>query len=473
MLNSLLQKMNRWAESAASDPLFLWKLFGVALLLRVFLVLLHSQVNLISDMLGYHESAVSLLQSGELRVKGRLSATRPPLYPLFMYIIYYLSGAGNIFVVRLVQSVIGALTAVLTFKLTEKVFDRKTAVWAGLLFAIYPAGWGYCDLILSEALYTFFFIAGLYFFVDVPRGTFQDAFFAGLLLGLATLTRTVLFLFPIPFALYYFIFYRKRFSYLPKLAVFMATFWIVLIPWFARNERVFEKPIMTTKSGVDFYLYNHSPFMFILYNYSLEDSEFMGDIVPWKLSEMERDSLAREVGVRWVKENPLLFIFKGIRMQWNFFGVEREYIWSLIAGYWGRIPRWQIALVFLIFAPTIYLLMPLFIWGVVYSWKKHQRIWNLLIITAYFLAVTFAAYGFSRHRTPLNSVMMAFAGFALVNCSSILPDLKLKGILRKPQALVAFGLLIFFIIGWLLEIATDIGSFFNLGFTYTDWHDVN
>jgi 4-amino-4-deoxy-L-arabinose transferase-like glycosyltransferase len=473
MIKRLFQNLDDWAERRVGDPHFLWKLFFAALAVRLGLILLHHNINLISDMLGYHESAVSLLQSGEFRVKGRLSASRPPMYSLFMYVFYYLFGVGNIFGLRLVQCVLGAVTAVLTFKLTDKVFNRKAAVWAGLMFAFYPAGWGYCDLVLCETLFTFFFVTGLIFFVDVPKGRYQDALFAALMLGAATLTRTVLYLFPIPLMLVYLVFYRKQWSMFPKLALFVVTFWLVLVPWIARNERVFDEPLMTTKSGVDFYLYNHNPFMLILHNYCWEDKEALGDLVPWQLTEMERNTWSREAAMKWIKENPGLFLFKGVRMQWNYFGVEREYIWSLIAGYWGRAPRWQIVLAFLIFAPTIYVLMPLFIWGVVYSWKRFPKKGNLLWIVGYFLAITFMAYGFSRHRTPLNPVMMAFAGFALTDWSNILSELKRPGILKHPRALIAIGLLGFFVIGWLLEIYLDIGSFFNLGFTHELWQGLN
>ena len=160
-------------------------------------------------------------------------------------------------------------------------------------------------------------------------------------------------------------------------------------------------------------------------------------------------------------------------MQWNFFGVEREYIWSLLAGYWGRIPRWQIALIFLIFAPTIYILMPLFIAGMVYSWKHFPLKNNLLWVLAYFLAVTFIYYGFSRHRTPLNPMMAAFAGYALAAGQTIFEDFKVPGIFRRPATAITLGLVAFFVIGWALEIFLDAGSFFSLGFTHELWKDVS
>ncbi len=472
MIRRFFEMLDRWTLRWAGDRFFLIKLFTIALILRAGLILLEPNINLISDMLGYHESGISLLESGELRVKGRLSATRPPIYAVFIYYIYYLFGTGNLLALRLSQGVVGSFTVILTYMLAEKVFSRKVAVWAGILYALYPAAIGFCDLILSEMLFTFFFIAALIFLVDVPQGKIKDAFFAAILLGLATLTRTVLFQFPIFIAIVYLVFQKNRTANLARFAVFIITFWMILIPWLARNERVFDKPLLTTKSGVDFYIYNHNPLKFILLNYSLQGGDILGGVIPWQLSEVERDQICKEAGIEWVKTHPFLFLFKGIRMQWNFFGVEREYIWTLMAGYWGDIPRWVLVMSFLIFAPTIYVLMPLFIWGVVYSWGKYPKVKNLLLMLVYFLAVTFVYFGFSRHRSPLNPVMTVFAGYAIVNWKDMFAELKLGKIFKHPRAAISVGILGFFIIGWALEIVVDVGSFVNLGFQHEQWQNI-
>jgi 4-amino-4-deoxy-L-arabinose transferase-like glycosyltransferase len=464
--------MDEWAERHSRDPWIAVKLLMLALVLRVGFVCLHSQINLISDMLGYHESGMSLLLTGELKVKGRISAARPPLYPIFIYLVYYLFGPGNLFALRLIQAALGALTVVLTFKLGEKIFSRKVGFWAALFLTLYPSMWGYSDMIMSETLFAFLFIAGLYYLVDVPRGRFSDALFAGILLALATLTRTVLYQFPLFLAVVYLLFARKRWSDLPKLAVFIVSFWAVLLPWLARNERAFGEPIMTTKAGVDFFLYNHSPFIYILNNASLEDRSVLGEVKTWALTEVERDRMAREKAVAWVKAHPLLFLFKGLRMEWNFFGVEREYVWWLFAGMWGRTPRWQLGLLLLIMAPTVYLLIPLSIWGMVYAWKKFPLQVNLLWMVFYNLAVTFVYSGFARNRMPLNPVLMMFAGYALTQWQPILDGLKGRGWRRGAPA-IALVMIGFVALGWILEILLDVGSVLHLGFTDPAWQQVN
>jgi 4-amino-4-deoxy-L-arabinose transferase-like glycosyltransferase len=468
-INRALEKLDRWADVLAADRWFLLKLFLLAFILRAGLILLHPQVNLSADMLGYHESGISLLQDGELKVKGRISATRPPLYPIFIYLVYYLFGAGNVLALRLVQAGLGGLICMLTVYLGQKVFSRKVGVWAGIMFAVYPAAWTFADMVMSEYLFTVLLLAGLIYLADLPKGRYQDAVLAGIFLGLATLTRSVLYQFPLFFAVIYLVVSPQRFKQIPRLAVFVVSFWIVLMPWLARNNRIFGQPLMTTKSGVDLYFYNHNPFLYIIQNYSKENQLISGEIKPWTFSEMERDSLAKDAAVTWIKAHPLLFLFKGVRMQWNLFGVDREYVWWLIAGYWGHAPKWMIALAFPIFMPWVYLLIPLFIWGLVYSWKKYPAQIALLAMLAYNLAVTFVYYGFSRNRMPLNPLLMLFAGYALTQYQPILTDLKSPGLLRRPQVVVALGFLGFILVGWALELLIDMGSFLNLGFTGFDW----
>ena len=90
----------------------------------------------------------------------------------------------------------------------------------------------------------------------------------------------------------------------------------------------------------------------------------------------------------------------------------------------------------------------------------------------YFLAVTFAYYGFSRHRSPLNPVMMAFAGYAIVNWKEVYQDFKLRNLWQRTRTKIVLAILIFFIIGWMLEVAVDVGALLNLGFQHEHWQEI-
>ena len=218
----------------------------------------------------------------------------------------------------------GGVISLLTVVLGQKIFSRKVGIWGGVIFALYPAAWTFADMVMSESLFTVFMLGGLIYMLELPKGKIQDAVLAGLLLGLATLTRSVLYQFPLFLSVIYLVVSTQALEASALVGGLCPDFLDGNDALAGRNQRVFGKPLMTTKSGVDLYWYNHNPFVYIVYN-DKEDIMLSGQVKPWTFSEVERDFLARDVAVTWIKSHPLLFAFKGIRMQWNLFGVEREY----------------------------------------------------------------------------------------------------------------------------------------------------
>ncbi len=174
----------------ADDPKFPLKLFLTALTVRILFTLIHPQIYLISDMLGYNEAAMSLLEDGEFRVKGVISASRPPMYPFFLTVVYFVFGQ-SLLAVRLMQAVVGAITAVMVFQTGKLMFDRKTAALAGIFYAFYTASWALGDILLTESLFTLLMIISVYFMIRIGEsGSPWVIFWAGLFAGAAALTRT-------------------------------------------------------------------------------------------------------------------------------------------------------------------------------------------------------------------------------------------------------------------------------------------
>jgi len=62
---------------------------------------------------------------------------QPPGYPYFLGLIYWVAGGANFLAPRLVQAVLGALTAVLTAWIGARQFGRAVGLAAGLAVALY------------------------------------------------------------------------------------------------------------------------------------------------------------------------------------------------------------------------------------------------------------------------------------------------------------------------------------------------
>jgi 4-amino-4-deoxy-L-arabinose transferase-like glycosyltransferase len=118
--------------------------------------------------------------------------THPPLYALFLGVIYR-AGGGNT-AAKLVQLVLALATLVLAFLTARAAFGDRAARATLVAGAAYLPTAFYVTQLLSEVLFTFFLVAAayvLYAAIKDGRAGVARCAAAGILLGLAALTRGV------------------------------------------------------------------------------------------------------------------------------------------------------------------------------------------------------------------------------------------------------------------------------------------
>ncbi len=175
-------------------------LFAVALAVRVAFVLVRPPVAEavlvpLADSNDYHALAVSLLESGAFaNPAGEPTAFRPPGYPAFLAAAYAVFGRGNLVAVAMVQAVLGAAGALLVAFLALRAgADRRWALAAGAVCAVYPPFVFQTPQILSEVLARFQTLLAVALLVEAMRGERRAPFaLAGAAWGLAILTKSVL-----------------------------------------------------------------------------------------------------------------------------------------------------------------------------------------------------------------------------------------------------------------------------------------
>ena len=119
--------LNTWQEP------FLWStvIFIVAMSLRLIFLFEFESVPLFShnimDM-AYHHDWATAVARGEEFVKGPFF--RAPLYPLFLGAVYFLFG-DNPWAIRIIQALMGSISAVLVYLIARRVFDNRTGLLAG------------------------------------------------------------------------------------------------------------------------------------------------------------------------------------------------------------------------------------------------------------------------------------------------------------------------------------------------------
>ncbi len=121
-----------------------------------------------------------------------------PGYGIFLGIVYKLFG-HNYFVVGFLQAILGALLVLFCFGIARRVFDYKTAIISSYLIALNQNLIFIFGTLHVEAVYIFLIYLSLWLLiavVDIKR-PWIALFIAGLMLGLAVITRGVILLFPV------------------------------------------------------------------------------------------------------------------------------------------------------------------------------------------------------------------------------------------------------------------------------------
>ena len=154
----------------------------LALVLRIFVIVNTVESGIFADMQDYYDRAVHLVKTGTLWP----DAFRVPLFPIVTAAIFKAFGESLV-AVRVAQALLGAATVALTYVLARRVTSDRGARWAAFIVAIYPALLLYVVYLMAETLFTFFVVLAL---VLWSRERSRDAFFAGMVIGLATLTRS-------------------------------------------------------------------------------------------------------------------------------------------------------------------------------------------------------------------------------------------------------------------------------------------
>lgn len=161
--------------------------------------------------------------------------------------------------VRILQSLVSLVTLFVSYRLARSLFGEKVAVLAGGFLAFYPSDLSFSHLLWSETLYGALALAG---FAATIRSLRDDATagvpwaaLAGLLLGGATLTRSVgavwavVSLAAIPLL-------GKR--ALPRALVFLGAFLVVVMPWsIDASRRAGRFVLVDTNSGFNLWSGNN------------------------------------------------------------------------------------------------------------------------------------------------------------------------------------------------------------------------
>ncbi len=222
--------------------------FVLALIVRVFALMIVPPPAIDdSAEAAYLAGAKTLLGEGGFRDQS-YPVYSPPLYGILIALCQVTFGP-SLWPVKCVQLLIDSITVVFLFLILRKVFDVATGALGAVILALYPFSVYLAISIASEPLVTCL-LAGFVLLAVSAVQQQRIGYFAaaGIVLGLATLTRATTQFLPL-FVLPVLVFLRQRERQLLKCAAFGFLFLLTILPWTIRNYVVLNDFIPVATGG--------------------------------------------------------------------------------------------------------------------------------------------------------------------------------------------------------------------------------
>jgi type IV pilus biogenesis/stability protein PilW len=401
--------------------------------------------NLAGDGRTYDEWAQRIAAGDWL---GKDVFYQAPLYPYFLGLVQLFFG-HDLWLIRIVQVVLGSITSVVVFVIGKKLFSRNAGIAAGLILACYAPAIFFDGLIEKSVLDLVLLTALLYLLLGLNKTTHWSKWLgAGAVLGLLGLCReNALILVPVVALWTWLEFSGQPFSSRARwLGLFFAGLLLILVPVGLRNLTVGgEFKLTTSQFGPNFFIGNNATAdgTYGSVRNVIRETQLEG-LDAKRLAERAagRELKPGEVSSYWfnqsldyIKSRPTHWLrLLGLKwlLVWNSREIEDSddfYIyqrWSWLLALLGRINHFGI-------------LAPIAALGVVLTWRQWRRLWLLYAMILSLAASVALFYVFGRYRFPLVPLLVLFAGAAVCEVAKLYKDREWSSLLPGLAALLLAG----------------------------------
>lgn len=225
-----------------------WVVLALALALRLTTVALTFETPAQFDPGDLSRTAQSIAQGHGYPPTNRApgggaSAFRPPGYPVFLAAVYAIAGRAAPSLGRLAGAFLGTLSVALIGLIALRLWGKRVGLLALAIGAVAPPLVILSTALISEALFVPVLLAAVATALEARRAKrqYRWAIVTGVLVGIASLTRTNGLLLLLPFALAFAPARRRRrlSAWMPAAAVILAAS-LTIAPWALRNWSVFH-----------------------------------------------------------------------------------------------------------------------------------------------------------------------------------------------------------------------------------------
>lgn len=345
------------------------------------------------------------------------SVFRTPGYPVFLAPLFWFWDDPPVLAARCLGCLAGVLSVGLVWIIGRQLFDDRSALLAAGLAAVYPGGIAISILVLAEALFVPLMLGQFAAWIDAfqtdSKSRFvRSALVAGVLNGLACLTRPSWLLF-VPFLLLGgLVFYGDRKRQVQMFLLVVIATCCTMTPWWIRNYQVTGKLVWTSlQTGPSLYDGLHE---------SATGASDMSFAPPMRQEYLERyqreklgpdrefeysfNELMKKRAIEWAVAHPLrvaeLAWIKFVRT-WNPFPNNDELGSSAM--------RWGMAI---FFVPTVLLAVA----GAIRYRQDFLVIATALFPAVYFTGLHMIFVGSIRYRHPPMMLLLLLAAVMLSRC---------------------------------------------------------
>ena len=378
----------------------------------------------VADEVHYHQLATSLVEGRGLAFESGPTSLRPPLYPAFVALVWTVTGSRSLQAVRVAQIGLALALTVIVFAIGRDLFSERAGVIAAAIAAFYPSLLVSNYLLLSEVLFATLVAASVWAAGRIFLGSSHGAAVAaGALVGLAALTRSVVYPFPIVLAGLVLLFHRAGVLRRAALAGFLVlAAAAVLGPWAIRNTRLQGVPVLVdTMGGMNLRMgnYEFTPLsrMWDGVSMSGDKSWIVGlpaappEGGPW--SEGYKERWARQEALRFMRAHPALTLWRAAVKFGDFWGLERDFIAGVQRGIFRPPPvAGAVIVLATVLAYPVVLVLAIFGLGRL-SRENFPAAWLPLVATLFVCALHTIVFGHPRYRLPLMPLLAIYAGAAV------------------------------------------------------------
>jgi 4-amino-4-deoxy-L-arabinose transferase-like glycosyltransferase len=387
---------------------------------------------------------------------GSLTSIRPPLYPGLVAAIWAVAGSGNLQAVRVFQILLAIATTGIVYLLGARTYNPTVGRWAAAVYWLYPSFIFFNFLILTETLFTFLLLTFLLLAVTLVQSARTSvAALCGITLGLAALTRSILW--PLPLLLCPLLAVLIRGPLTRRLALpglVLIGYVLVVAPWAIRNTRLQGVlTVVDTMGGMNLrmgnYEYTPDDRMWDAVSLSGEKSWVYGLTGPAGevMTEGKKDKWAQRKAIEYMRAHPRETLRRSLIKFADFWGLEREFIAGVGSGLFAAPVWFQIIASFSTIGAYVLVVTA----GAAGMWMAAPQEWRiqaLLLLPIVFIAgVHTVVFGHSRYHLPLIPIL-ALYGTAFVITRA--PSFRL---IRRPTLIGATVTVAALVAIWVRQVA--------------------